>query len=314
MGGREISFSSTISFAIRVAVMTSILVVDDSKIDLKRAALLLEKLNPAVKTITAGDGVEALEVMKHSPADLVVTDLQMPNMNGLDLVVAIRKQFPLVPVVLMTAAGNETIAAEALSKGAASYIPKRELAVDLAPIVTRLLGTAAKTQQRGHLLKSLKEAKFELKNDLELVSTLVHELREQLRSRRIFSDNECLRVSTAVDEAMANAYFHGNLEVSSQLREEDSLSFYSLAEERCQQGPYNERKIFVHVCWDEQFRITIRDEGPGFDPQQLPDPLAPGFVERPCGRGLLLMRSFMDQVEYNRQGNQVTLIKKAMAT
>jgi DNA-binding NtrC family response regulator len=61
----------------------------------------------------------------------------------------------------MTAAGNEEIAAEALAKGAASYVPKRELAADLANIVHRLLGLASEKQQKRRLLNSMTEASFE---------------------------------------------------------------------------------------------------------------------------------------------------------
>jgi anti-sigma regulatory factor (Ser/Thr protein kinase) len=55
---------------------------------------------------------------------------------------------------------------------------------------------------------------------------------------------------------------------------------------------------------------TIRDDGPGFDPSSLPDPTDPANLDRPCGRGLLLMRTFMDNVIYNDRGNEVTLFKE----
>ena len=55
---------------------------------------------------------------------------------------------------------------------------------------------------------------------------------------------------------------------------------------------------------------VIRDEGPGFDPSEIPDATAPANLERPCGRGLLLMRTFMDTVDFNDRGNKVTLTKR----
>jgi len=54
----------------------------------------------------------------------------------------------------------------------------------------------------------------------------------------------------------------------------------------------------------------VRDEGPGFDPASLPDPTDPANLDRPCGRGMLLMRTFMDNVIYNDRGNEVTLFKE----
>ena len=60
---------------------------------------------------------------------------------------------------------------------------------------------------------------------------------------------------------------------------------------------------------DDECRFVIRDEGPGFDPNSLPDATDPARPA-PCGRGLLLMRTFMDEVHFNEKGNEVTLVKR----
>src|SRR5438128_635610 len=57
----------------------------------------------------------------------------------------------------------------------------------------------------------------------------------------------------------------------------------------------------------EVFEIT--DEGPGFDPEDVPDPTAPENLERPCGRGLLLMRHYMTEVAYHDRGRAVRMAK-----
>lgn len=290
--------------------MTSILVVDDSKIDLKRASLLLQKHLDSVSIETATNGRDALETIQQHQPNLVVTDLQMPHMNGLELLIEVRKQFPLIPVVLMTGAGSEEIASEALAKGAASYVPKSQLAADLPSIVKQLLGLVSEKRQILKLQNRLIDIKFQLETDQSLLASFVQVLRDHLRVTHFFSDNESYRVMSAVDEALANAYYHGNLEVCSTLREEDATAFHALAQERLQLLPYRDRHIFVRVQFAGKFSITIQDEGPGFDPSKLPDPLAPGFVERPCGRGLLLMRTFMDHVHFNGQGNEVTMVKE----
>ena len=55
--------------------------------------------------------------------------------------------------------------------------------------------------------------------------------------------------------------------------------------------------------------IEVVDQGPGFDPDMVPDPTCDENLEKPCGRGILLMRSYMSQVEFNSQGNCVTMEK-----
>ena len=54
--------------------------------------------------------------------------------------------------------------------------------------------------------------------------------------------------------------------------------------------------------------ITIRDEGPGFDPSKIPDPTDPAYLDRPCGRGLWLIHAFIDEVHHNATGNEITMI------
>ena len=58
----------------------------------------------------------------------------------------------------------------------------------------------------------------------------------------------------------------------------------------------------------------IRDEGQGFDMASIPNPTDPEFLERPSGRGLLLMRSFMDELTYNDTGNELTMVKAVPTT
>ena len=118
----------------------------------------------------------------------------------------------------------------------------------------------------------------------------------------------------ALDEALTNALHHGNLEIDSQLRENDYREFYSLIRRRCEEAPYKDRRIRVtSIISRDQVRITIRDEGSGFDPSLLPDPRDPENLEKASGRGVLLMRTFMDEVIYNDIGNEVILVKRSPA-
>ena len=73
---------------------------------------------------------------------------------------------------------------------------------------------------------------------------------------------------------------------------------------------HSDRRLRVKArITPEHAEFVIRDEGPGFDPHSVPDPTDPANLERISGRGLVLMRTFMDRVEYNATGNEVTLTK-----
>jgi len=116
----------------------------------------------------------------------------------------------------------------------------------------------------------------------------------------------------ALREAVLNAMHHGNLELSSSLREGDEREYHRLARERMGQLPYSGRRVYVNaVDTPTGSTYTIRDEGQGFDPSKLPDPLDPENLEKISGRGLLLIRTFMDEVTFNGRGNEIVMVKRA---
>jgi serine/threonine-protein kinase RsbW len=104
-----------------------------------------------------------------------------------------------------------------------------------------------------------------------------------------FDDDALMRIGMAVREAMVNAVAHGN-RYNAHKRVRFSLAHHA-----------------------GSFTIVIADEGEGFDFENLPDPLAPENLMRTSGRGIFLIRSFMDDVQLRRLdngGTEVTLVKK----
>jgi serine/threonine-protein kinase RsbW len=121
--------------------------------------------------------------------------------------------------------------------------------------------------------------------NIELVQMVVAESLNRLSLSDDVSDD----IALAVREAVANAIKHGN-----------------------RQDPRKRVEIEVRVGGVE-VEIRITDEGKGFDPQGLPDPLAPENLMRPNGRGILFMQRFMDDIEYtflSEGGTVVTLRKR----
>lgn len=98
-------------------------------------------------------------------------------------------------------------------------------------------------------------------------------------------DESVERLGLAIREAVANGVQHGNKEQP-------------------------EKRVVVSFAYDqEEITIRIRDEGEGFDLDGLPDPLAPENLFKPRGRGILLMNSFMDEVEFEFDGGKGTIVK-----
>src|SRR3954453_13842831 len=291
--------------------MTRILVVDDHRSQAEEFGVLLRSAGCDVTL--AGNGREAMDLLVGDIPDIVLTDLDMPVMDGLELVQAIRRDYPALPVILMTAMGSEDVAAKALHRGAASYVRKRSLAREVVRTVGSVLAVAQALPQQERVLDCLTDDQlgFVLDNDpalvpavlghLELVASLLHP-----RDR-----TERMRVGIALHEALLNAIQHGNLELNSDLREENEGVFRDLGEERRRRSPYRERRVHVRATLSRSEAVyVVEDEGPGFDPATIPDPTDPANLERVGGRGLMLIRPFMDEVSHNDKGNSITLRKK----
>ena len=121
--------------------------------------------------------------------------------------------------------------------------------------------------------------------NVELVQIAVKASLQQLKLDRETSQS----IGTAVREAVANAIQHGN-----------SLD--------------PDKHVRIECCVDgDEVVIRVRDQGNGFDPKRVPDPLDPENLMRPNGRGIFFMKSFMDEVVYsfpNENGTRVEMVKK----
>lgn len=113
---------------------------------------------------------------------------------------------------------------------------------------------------------------------------ILERVRESLEHEG-YSEKERFGVRLALEEAVVNAVKHGH-----------------------QGDPAKTVRVRFRVT-PASVTIVVEDEGPGFNPADVPDPLAPENLEKCCGRGLLLMRSYMTWVRHNAVGNRVTMCK-----
>jgi len=294
--------------------MSRVLVVEDSATQALEIRLLLEDAGFEVEVAT--DGRAALRAIGAAVPDLVLTDLQMPEMDGLELVEAIRDEHLSLPVILMTQHGTEEVAVQALQKGAASYLAKKNLASDMVSAIDDVLVVTSAQRHQEWVLESLTsvESRFTLDNNTALISPLISHAHQNLSRMKFCDQIGLIRIGVALREALINAIHHGNLEVTSDLRERGDDSYFERVEERRQLAPYRDRRVSLTARESRTEAVyTIGDEGPGFDPSALPDPTDPANLHKEHGRGLLLIRTFMDEVYHNDRGNQIIMIKRREA-
>jgi len=291
-----------------------VLVVDDSALDRRVAGKIVSR-REGYQVVYAEDGEAALARIAEDRPDVVLTDLLMPKLTGLELVEQVRRRWADLPVILMTAHGSEETAVAALRKGAASYVPKRNLATVLLDTLESIAALAPSPRAPSELKESrltLEEA-FALDDDPEALNRLLTHLETQLAVMEICDETSQIQVAVALREALVNAVYHGNLDLDSSLKEQRGGAWQRAVEERRQTAPYRDRRVRVEARHErgQSVTYTITDEGRGFDVASLPDPTDPSNLEKVHGRGLMLIRTFMDEVEHNERGNAITMVKRA---
>ena len=288
--------------------MASILVVDDSAVDRRLAGALLEK-NTYLEVRYAENGLVAMKEIEREAPDIVVTDLQMPEMDGLQLVLKIGQDNPDIPVVLMTAHGSESIAAQALANGAASYVAKTDLAESLVNTVMLILSMNETDLRYRRLIQCSTRTQFEfqLENDTQLVEPLIDMIQQVVASMAICDTSQRVRLGVALENALTNAMIRGNLEIAPSANQ---IIDRDLVNTRRIQKPYKDRRVYVNATIDRnKVEFVVRDQGPGFDISQVPESGDPAAFKNASRRGLVLIKTFMDEVKFDAKGNEVRMVK-----
>ena len=293
--------------------MARVLVVDDSATQLTLLKALLADQGNEVET--APDGRQALERLASCQTDLVVTDMQMPETNGLELIREMRKRCPLIPAVLVTAFGNEHLAADALGVGAANYIAKDHLGVLLPETVERILMFAAANADTLLIKGALTRNRFEFLIDcsFERIVPLVCLQLRMLAAMNVLHTSDRLRIAEALNHLLFHSILHGNL--GHPLRAEPfSMGEAEAILARAEQG--DEAKSVVNRCVsvrtkvsDREARWVVSHAGDGPTIQQAPLPGTPQSFSDERGRAMMLLTSVMNEVFIDPVSGDVTLVK-----
>lgn len=123
-----------------------------------------------------------------------------------------------------------------------------------------------------------------IESDPDNCAKIVHLLLDQLEAFE-WENRDIFGIHMAMEEAVMNAIRHGN---------------------KCDKE--KEVHVLIEVC-TRKFYSKVTDQGPGFNPTEIPDPTLEENLEKTSGRGVMLMKSFVDDVTYNERGNSVELAK-----
>ncbi|MCD6327609.1 response regulator [bacterium] len=283
-----------------------VLVVDDE--ESVRAVLSRFLTKQGISFECADSGENAIQCLQMEDFDFVITDLMMPDIDGLELLRRIKTKNHKMPVAIITGFGTLEIAVEALRSGAVDFIKKPFDFKHISQLLAKVFDRQERETSQQKAISHITSAALILPNDISVLESA-----GTIASAALEGLPEYNGVCLAIIESLTNAMEHGNLEITHEEKDEaiSNGNFHEIERSRRDNPKLGQRKIFLRFSLTgETFTCVIRDEGNGFDWKNLPDPRTPENIFNASGRGVLLIRCYMDDVSWNEKGNEITMTKK----
>ena len=239
------------------------------------------------KVFVASDGKKALQIFRSEPIDLVLSDVKMPELNGVQLLKAIKEVNSRTPVILISGYHDVKTVVEALKAGAENFLTKPLNIADLTSVINRSLSlTHIKMVANEHLAALKQHTTMEIPSNYQWITEAVNQIALSAVGVGYVEFDLHNNVKLALIEGLTNAMEHGNK--------------WDL-----------DKVVKVEVQTSKELlQVTITDQGQGFDQTSLTDPTDPENMLNERGRGVFLMQAIMDEVKYDPPGNRLTLRRR----
>jgi len=261
-----------------------VLIVDDDHEVMTMLADIVKELD--LTPVTASHGQEAMEKLKAQKIDLIITDLIMPKMGGLELIKQSRQLNAKIPIAVISGHGEAQNVIEALNRGAYNFVSKPFTIKEIEAIIKKGLRLREFSLGTHKILEGIRNyTEINIPNNPHYIPPATLYVVRECQWRGIDDEDQLSNVSVCADELLTNALIHGN----------------ALDEDK---------KISIQLMFDaEKFTMSFEDEGRGFDHRKLMAALSVEHVVPPTKRGLFIVKSLMDELSFNESGSKVTAVK-----
>jgi YesN/AraC family two-component response regulator len=291
--------------------MKSILVIDDEKSirDMLRAGFTQYGYN----FYDAADGINGIEVYKRTRPDIVLTDVKMPEMSGLELTRQLKGIETDADIVIMTGYGSEELVIEALRSGATNYIKKPISLNELFNILDGIILNRER-RRKSEVIKDVvvfEKKKLVIDNEISRIWGIINQILFNIPNGVSDAGLEGMRLG--LYEIILNAIEHGNLGISYEEKSESiqNNKYLDLLESRSSQPDRKQKRVFIDCTIDHmELSVEIRDQGEGFDFHEFAGTESREEILRAHGRGIFLASLYFDRIEYVEPGNTVTISKR----
>ena len=287
-----------------------LLIADDSIEILEQLRNFFEEQGHGV--IEAPDGDKALALFKQQPIDGVFSAVTMPKLGGIELLKELKSLQTNLPFVLLSKPDDAGSILISMDLGACDFLTKPLTNANLHRSLNKVITLLGDFQFSPYCLEhSVSESRnLEIGNDFEYINRIVAFITRDLPSYGILGEEDLFTLNIILAEALENSIFHGNLEISSELKNNRYALFHEEGKRRREIKPYQERKVYIYYeITQNSVKYVLRDEGKGFAHNKMLDPKDPDNLFKINGRGILLIMNFMDEVFWNERGNEITMVR-----
>lgn len=272
--------------------------------------MLLDRV-PNWTILKANHGQEALSILDAEAIDLVMTDVMMPVMDGLELIDAMQASFPNVPAVLIPCHAQEEATINALRLGAATYSPSESLTTDLihvAGLVLRLV-ESQRTIKKLNGIADDTEFQMVLNGEPATWVAAARDVCDRIFDLGLLPDRFRIQMGAMLYFLAEDAFFNGSFELVPNMRHEQQSEFEEIVKHRRSVAPFNNRRAYFKAQLSSQsaFQLAVMHEGgtaafaTSDDVYELADP------HNLTGRSMLHARMISDIVQYKDTSNELVL-------
>lgn len=256
-----------------------VLLVDDEPYVTEIIGRILSQMK--IEPLTASSGEEALHVLHNHRVDLVITDILMPGMSGLELLEKIKGLYPALPVIVLTAHGDFYVAKEALNRGAFYFLTKPFNKSTILSITEKALRLPRLTSEKRLVLPyAVTTLTYRIPSDFAMVPAISYQVMRACEDMEYSPKKINFAIPLAVDEMVVNAIKHGSrMDVSKEVAVEARVEH-------------------------DRFTLTVEDHGAGFDFASLPQEFNEESLLAEEGRGIMMTRFYMDELRFENGGRR----------
>jgi response regulator of citrate/malate metabolism len=295
---------------IKTAIDTSklkVLIVDDDEAICEVLETFLSIKGIHVRVVY--NGKEAIKEISKNIYNIIFLDNYLPDIEGVNILKRGVLKKENCYVVFMTGGFHRGMIKETVKFGVNEILLKPFMIKEINNIIERAANFFQGVTNFKDAVQKIEVSEINIvtDNNISIIKSLSKIIIRNVCDANFFDDE--MQLILAIYEVLANAIYHGNLELDSKLKEEEFEKFFNEADKRMKMSPYKDRKIFITSYFNKQFfKVVVRDEGKGFNWKMFMSDFNRG-EELPYGRGFLIIFSVFDEVTWNEQGNEITLVK-----